>query len=67
MTELLNCPFCGGEGKVNTLPGIVSSVCIKCRDCGANSRLVNVSSKHCAEDVAVAAWNRRHKEAANGE
>lgn len=56
MSQLLNCPFCGGEAQMDILEisGMRQPHLVRCLDCGAQSWpwLINY-------DTATKAWNRR--------
>lgn len=49
MTEIVNCPFCGG---VATVGGLVPWV--ECQSCGASG------PQKTTDEEAIAAWNHRH-------
>lgn len=49
MTDILSCPFCGGEGH----PRSTSDEWIKCLDCGAAGPTEDTEAE------AIAAWNAR--------
>ena len=62
MTELKPCPFCGGKAEIqHTGKNSEYGECafVACKECGANSRMVNKAFKYCADDKAIEAWNRR--------
>lgn len=55
MSELLSCPFCGGEGKtfIRDWDDGTQSLWIECQNCGAEAG-------HCSnEQEAIEAWNTR--------
>jgi hypothetical protein len=60
-TELELCPFCGGEGKLveNHVSGGKDYSFVKCVVCEAKTANYYVSLKHCPNDEATKAWNRR--------
>lgn len=60
-SDLLNCPFCGGEAELyTTVPTHDGFWCCICRDCGA-------STSFGSEAEAIAAWNTRANDAASTE
>jgi Restriction alleviation protein Lar len=56
MSDLLNCPFCGGRAHVYTAQHRTSLNSIGCanRDCAVQS-----STEYLPDEIAIAAWNRR--------
>lgn len=53
--KLKPCPFCGGKA---ALKGDFFSL-VKCEECGAETRKVEISKKYSSDEKAVEAWNRR--------
>ena len=65
MAELRNCPFCGGEARINSDPeavrdteGHLWAFTVGCSKCCATSGLC------CSPDKAIEAWNTRKPEEA---
>lgn len=58
--ELKPCPFCGGKPEVRNLVDSGSAIHVACR-CGA--QLFGRRYHFGSESEAVAAWNKRSKEA----
>lgn len=58
--KLEPCPFCDGEADF-VERAFMSTVtcCVRCIDCGAESKWFKVSFDTCAAEEAAAAWNRR--------
>lgn len=56
MDKLKPCPFCGGEAEL--IHDELFSF-VKCKMCSAEARIVKVSARYCADEIAVEAWNRR--------
>ena len=57
--KLKPCPFCGGQGKLETA-GINNNYSfVKCKECGAGSRTFKISNEYCSDEKAAEAWNRR--------
>ena len=56
MSELMPCPFCGGEGciKRHEFIGYADTFGVVCLDCGAETRQFFADKK-----TAIDAWNRR--------
>lgn len=62
MSQLIkNCPFCGGDGKINEEKDANYSF-VKCTKCGAETGIIKSSIEYCANDRAIAAWNKRADE-----
>lgn len=51
--ELLTCPFCGGDAKIEFIPSFRNSYFVRCKICLSSVRGYDT------RDKAVAAWNRR--------
>ena len=51
MTELKECPFCGGEAIIQS-PNMHRVTCISCKQCKASTAWL-------PEEEAIEAWNRR--------
>lgn len=63
MEGLKPCPFCGWEAKlreVNMGHGAYGAAVI-CTNCGCQSNAYPARLDWCANDKAVAAWNRRYE------
>lgn len=57
MSELLPCPFCGGEAeKLTSSDGFTSIGCLSCNP------IFGVMIQRSSEAEAIAAWNTRHVE-----
>lgn len=57
MSELLPCPFCGGEAELEKTPGGLFSVgCADWRNCFG---FWTSCRYYCTESEAIAAWNAR--------
>ena len=61
MEKLKPCPFCGGKAILNGDPRVNFAFC-ECEKCGARTNTVRISLQYCANDVAIAAWNRRQND-----
>jgi len=62
MTDLLRCPFCGGEAVLTDWSIPFSDpydVVIDCASCGAQLRGPFAGTPELARSAATAAWNRR--------
>lgn len=57
--KLKPCPFCGGEGELNTADFNSCYSLVKCKQCGAECGMVGISRKYCSDEKAAEAWNRR--------
>ena len=58
VTELLPCPFCGGEVRLKEYKPNVSGVAI-CEECGARSPICKNNHEGGWKQKAIAAWNTR--------
>ena len=60
MIELKPCPFCGGDGSLNTNVN-AKIVFGSCWDCGARSLVIQYKDRLTDKDIAdaIEAWNRR--------
>ena len=54
--SLLNCPFCGGEAKIDKT--ITNTVSVECTVCHASSRII-LCTEGDIEQKAIEAWNTR--------
>ena len=54
--SLLNCPFCGGEAKIDKT--ITNTVSVECTVCHASSRMI-LCTEGDIEQKAIEAWNTR--------
>ena len=54
--SLLNCPFCGGEAKIDKT--ITNTVSVECTVCHASSRII-LCTEGDIEQKAIKAWNTR--------
>lgn len=54
--SLLNCPFCGGEVKIDKT--ITNTVSVECTVCHASSRII-LCTEGDIEQKAIEAWNTR--------
>lgn len=67
MSELLKCPFCGGEAKLcHGLPSTQSrepyQAFVRCKKCGSKSKTffqAAFESKSAVDEAVKNAWNRR--------
>lgn len=62
MTELLPCPFCGGEAyeREHAFRNTHSWSMIICDDCGASVQRAGLDGTYeCAKQAAIEAWNTR--------
>ena len=61
MTELLPCPFCGGEAELihGTAYAEDYSSQVQCSKCGAKIKEIHRAVDYCADEKAAEAWNRR--------
>lgn len=57
MTELKQCPFCGGKAEFYAT--CIDYAYVKCRKCGARTGNIALSYEYSTKDVAIEAWNRR--------
>lgn len=53
MSDLLPCPFCGGEAEMHGLNTVLSRPFVACEYCGAESAVYRTEAE------AIAAWNTR--------
>lgn len=63
MFELKNCPFCGAKARLYVQEGVR----VVCTLCDAQTRSVtdNIgTSKFCAVEIVIDAWNRRKEDEA---
>lgn len=65
MTELLNCPFCGGEAEYHSDKGPTGEVYawVGCNQCDAMSCHIDVRSMQPEETHPIDAWNTRASDA----
>ena len=56
MSEIKNCPFCGGEAEIGAPSGFENAYIVICSLCGVKTRFFRDSGG------AIAAWNRREPE-----
>ena len=55
-SDLMPCPFCGGEARVNVLDfgsDNETTFCVQCTDCLAEG------SENYSKEIAIETWNRR--------
>ena len=57
LTEIKNCPFCGGVGEIED-EGDWGSIWVRCKSCGAEGAWVDRHDE-CTEQDAINKWNNR--------
>lgn len=58
--EIKNCPFCGGEAEIKHIDHVrVLGSYVKCKDCGAETKSVEICSKYSSDEEAIKRWNKR--------
>lgn len=64
MSDLKQCPFCGGTAKLYREQGIGGSFgsVVRCEGCGAKSAWKQISYTTACDHEAAEAWNRRTKD-----
>ena len=62
MAILKSCPFCGGEATLNDNENGRIYSYVKCRECGAKSKLIKVSAEYSSDEKVVEKWNTRTNE-----
>lgn len=62
MAILKPCPFCGGEATLNDNENGRIYSYVKCRECGAKTRLIKTSAEYSSDERAVEKWNTRTNE-----
>lgn len=58
-TELLNCPFCGGDATLVENAHLIGDFCVYCSKCGARSKYIIYELGASSIKKAIAAWNTR--------
>ena len=61
--QLKPCPFCGASAYLSLND---ESVYIRCRGCEVKTATLTASTKYCAKDECIKAWNKRMKGELNG-
>jgi len=55
LMNLLSCPFCGGEAKIEEIGAVPGRFCVRCQSCWAKSVFLDEYEK----TKLIKAWNQR--------
>ena len=59
MIELKPCPFCNGEAEFTTNQGYDKNCYVRCKECSAKARVIDVCVDYAAKEKAAELWNAR--------